>query len=106
MEVVAVHKGTSGNLTPNILQELEILEYFENVTIPAEAGAAKPDRRIFETALEGLGDPSRRAVYVGDRAVEDVVGAREAGLLPIQVGSLATLAELPARIDTLEQEPE
>jgi len=89
---------------PKILEELEILEYFANVTIPAEVGAAKPDRRIFEAALEGLGNPSRRAIYVGDRAVEDVEGARGAGLLPIQVQSLATLAELPSHIDALEQE--
>ena len=54
---------------------------------------------------EGLGDPSGRTVYVGDRAIEDVAGALGAGLLPIPVGSLATLAELPARIDALEQEP-
>jgi putative hydrolase of the HAD superfamily len=91
---------------PNILQDLDILKYFENVTIPAKVGAAKPDRRIFDAALEGLGDPTHRAIYVGDRAIEDVAGARGAGLLPIQVGGLATLAELPARIDALEQEPE
>ena len=89
---------------PKILHELEIIEYFENVTTPAEVGATKPDRRIFDAALEGLGDPARRAVYVGDRAIEDVAGARRAGLIPIQVGSLATLAELPARIDALEEE--
>jgi putative hydrolase of the HAD superfamily len=91
---------------PNILQDLDILKYFENVTIPAEVGAAKPDRRIFDAALEALGDLCGRAVYLGDRASEDVAGARGAGLLPIQVGGLATLAELPARIDALEQEPE
>ena len=67
---------------------------------------AKPDRRIFDAALEGLGDPTRRAIYVGDRAIEDVAGARRAGLIPIRVGSLATLAELPAHIDALEQEME
>jgi putative hydrolase of the HAD superfamily len=91
---------------PHILQDLDILEYFENITTPIKAGAAKPDRRIFDAALEGLGDPARRAIYVGDRAVEDVAGARRAGLLPIQVGSLATLAELPAHIDALDQEME
>ena len=93
---------------PYILQDLEILHYFETVTIPSETGAAKPDRLIFEVALqalaarEGARRLSRPAVYVGDRAVEDVAGAREAGLVPIQVGSLATLEELPARIDALE----
>ena len=91
---------------PSILQDIGIIDYFRSVTIPSEVGAAKPDRRIFDAALEGLGDPSRRAVYVGDRALEDVAGARRAGLLPIQVKSLATLEELPARIDALEQEPE
>lgn len=91
---------------PNILQDLGILEYFETVVTPAEVGAKKPDRRIFEAALERLGDPGDRAVYVGDRAIEDVAGALDAGLLPIPVGSLATLALLPARIDALEQEPQ
>jgi len=91
---------------PNILQDLAILHYFENVTIPIEVGAAKPDRRIFDAALRGLGDPARRAIYVGDRAIEDVAGARRAGLVPIQVESLATLEELPARIATLEREME
>lgn len=89
---------------PAILRALEIDRYFERITTPAEAGFGKPDRRIFEAALRGLGDPSRRAVYVGDRAIEDVAGARGAGLLPIQVSSLATLAELPARIEAIEQE--
>jgi putative hydrolase of the HAD superfamily len=91
---------------PKILEQLEILEYFENVTIPTSVGAAKPDRRIFEAALAGLGNPDGRAVYVGDRAVEDVAGARGAGLLPIPVQSLATLAELPAHIDSLSWETE
>jgi putative hydrolase of the HAD superfamily len=91
---------------PNILQDLDILDYFKNVTTPTKIGVAKPDRRIFDAALEGLGDPTRRAVYVGDRAVEDVAGARKAGLIPIPVESLATLAELPAHIDALEQEME
>jgi putative hydrolase of the HAD superfamily len=89
---------------PKILHDLEIIEYFENVTTPVDVGAAKPDRRIFDTALEGLGDPARRAIYVGDRAIEDGAGARRAGLIPIQVGSLATLAELPVQIDALEEE--
>jgi putative hydrolase of the HAD superfamily len=91
---------------PIILQDLEIFHYFENVTIPSETGVAKPDRRIFDSALEGLGEPGHRAIYVGDRAIEDVAGARRAGLIPIPVESLATLAELPRHIDALEQEKE
>jgi putative hydrolase of the HAD superfamily len=93
---------------PHILQALDIIHYFEQITIPSLAGAAKPDRLVFEVALqalearEGVRPLSRPAVYVGDRAVEDVAGARQAGLVPIQVGSLATLEELPARIDALE----
>jgi putative hydrolase of the HAD superfamily len=89
---------------PNILQELGILHYFDCVTIPAEAGAAKPDRRIFDVALARLGEISGPALYVGDRAVEDLAGVSAAGLLPIPVGSLATLAELPARLDALEED--
>lgn len=89
---------------PDILQGLDIAAYFKAVVIPSEVGAAKPDAAIFAAALAQIGQPCGTAFYVGDRTREDLVGARRAGLHPIAVTSLATLAELPARIEALEQE--
>jgi putative hydrolase of the HAD superfamily len=46
-------------------------------------GFEKPDRRVFEPALDVLGTVPERVVYVGDTASIDVVGARNAGLYPV-----------------------
>lgn len=46
----------------------------------AGAGAAKPDRRIFERLLEVAGAPAAQILHVGDDARADVAGARAAGL--------------------------
>jgi putative hydrolase of the HAD superfamily len=79
----------------NILQELGIHEFLDVVVIPADAGVAKPDPQIFHVALERLGLAGPQVAYVGDRAEHDVAGARAAGLRPVPIASLATLAELP-----------
>ncbi len=46
-------------------------------------GVSKPDRRIFELALDALGVTAEEAWYVGDTPAFDVVGARRAGIHPI-----------------------
>jgi putative hydrolase of the HAD superfamily len=52
---------------------------FETIVSSAEAGAAKPDPRIFQVALGRLGVDPARAVHVGDDEV-DREGALAAGL--------------------------
>jgi putative hydrolase of the HAD superfamily len=86
-----------------------------------DAGAAKPDPRIFLVACEALGLPPSQVVCVGDSLAADVLGARSAGLTgvwldrsvpatsggavavgpPIEtdaVPRISTLAELPAAV--------
>ncbi len=43
-------------------------------------GIEKPDPRIFELALAGLGVPAAHALYVGDIRAVDETGARAAGM--------------------------
>jgi HAD superfamily hydrolase (TIGR01509 family) len=49
------------------------------VVTSAEAGAPKPDPRIFELALERLGVPPERALHVGDSPADEE-GARATGM--------------------------
>lgn len=49
------------------------------VVTSAEAGAPKPDPRLFRLALERLGVRAERVLHVGDRG-EDEQGARAAGM--------------------------
>jgi len=62
------------------LRALGLAPWFSAVVTPAGAGAAKPDVRIFEHALERLGVPSDRALHIGD-GTADEDGARAAGML-------------------------
>jgi putative hydrolase of the HAD superfamily len=54
-------------------------ELFEVVINSAEEGVQKPDRRIYEIALERLGLPASEVVFVDDRE-ENVIAARELGM--------------------------
>ncbi len=89
---------------PALLEALGLRGELDLVVLPATLGAAKPDPRIFAHALATLGVQPDEAVYVGDDAAHDLAGARGAGLAAIDVASLATLADLPARL--LGHEPE
>jgi putative hydrolase of the HAD superfamily len=61
------------------LEQLGLRRYFDAVVSSAEAGAGKPDPRIFEAALAQLGVQPERALHVGDSG-EDAAGAKAAGL--------------------------
>ena len=47
------------------------------------AGARKPDPRIFELACTELDVPAKRCWFVGGHPVNDIAGARAAGLHPV-----------------------
>lgn len=55
--------------------------YFDAAFKAHEVGTAKPDVRIFQTALNHLGLRAEQVLHIGDDAVADAWGAREAGLL-------------------------
>lgn len=63
-----------------LLEELGIANYFQYVTISSHAPAAKPDSRIFRTALQKAGVGERHCLHAGDRLEDDVKGAKAAGL--------------------------
>ena len=99
---LAVLSNFDHRLRP-LLRELGLGAHLAAVVLPADAGAAKPDARIFRVALGRLGIAAEQAVYVGDHARQDVAASRAVGMHAIDVGGLATLAELPARVAILEE---
>lgn len=71
---------------PEILDRLRLRERFEVLIVSGEVGVAKPDLRIFELALERLGEgPSRSVAYVGDDLTADVAPADALGLTSVLV---------------------
>jgi putative hydrolase of the HAD superfamily len=51
------------------------------------APGGKPSRAAFDAALNALGVPSARVVFIGDHLVNDIQGGRAAGLLTIRVAA-------------------
>jgi len=65
------------------LQETGLAELVDGALASAEVGSAKPDRAIFERALELAGTDD--AWHVGDTVEADVEGALNAGLRPVLI---------------------
>ncbi|MBP3476837.1 MAG: HAD family hydrolase [Lachnospiraceae bacterium] len=56
---------------------------FEFILATSEYLFRKPNRRIFDLALEKAGLPAKEVWYVGDQYKFDVEGARNAGMYPV-----------------------
>jgi putative hydrolase of the HAD superfamily len=83
---------------------------FSAILISAIEKSAKPHAEIFHRACERLGLGTEEALHVGDSLEEDYRGARAAGLSALLLDRegrhsdveerIATLAELPERLDS------
>lgn len=65
------------------LQRLGLEPFFAATLISEREGVRKPDRRIFERALERLGVSADQAWFIGDHPMADVAGAHAAGLTAV-----------------------
>lgn len=64
----------------DLLRDLGLDRYFDSIHISTRAGAAKPDPRIFQVALNPYSIEPHQAVHVGDSLREDVEGAAAVGI--------------------------
>ncbi len=55
-------------------------KYIQTMTTSEEAGAKKPDPRIFAHAIEKAGCKPEESIIVGDDLEVDIIGAREFGI--------------------------
>jgi putative hydrolase of the HAD superfamily len=78
-----------------VLAALGLADLVDQITISSEAGAAKPDPRIFATALAAAGLRPSEVLHVGDTAREDLAAARAAGLEVVLVGGDDLAVEAP-----------
>ena len=62
-----------------------LASFFETIIISGDHGFGKPDRRIFQLALERLKVAAHEAVMIGDSLNRDIAGARAAGIRTIWI---------------------
>lgn len=72
---------------PGELHKVGLLGYFDPIVVSGDHGYRKPDRRLFQFALDGMGVPAVNTLYVGNDMHRDIYGAREAGLKTVMFNS-------------------
>ena len=87
LAVVSNIMRTPGEVLRQIFDKAGLLSVFKVLTFSDECRIRKPARGIFLRALDELGVRPEAAVHVGDDAILDIEGARDAGMRVIQVKS-------------------
>jgi putative hydrolase of the HAD superfamily len=69
-----------------IIRESCLFTYFDAVVLSYEVGLIKPDRKIYEFCVNGLGLSPQECLYIGDGGSDELQGARDYGMKAIQAG--------------------
>lgn len=118
--------GIGTNMTADYqyakLRRLDILGDMDFIVTSEEAGAEKPDRKIFDLCVKKAARPAHECVFAGDNLELDALGARAAGLVPVWfcpetpgkpeksemiretppgIRKIGSLTELPALLESL-----
>jgi putative hydrolase of the HAD superfamily len=111
----AVLSNSSIHVQDRKLRVLGVHDRFEVILCAAELGVSKPEAGAFLAACDALDLAAHQVAYVGDHPEIDGRGAADAGLLsvwidreglyaavdpPVGPRRIASLAELPAILDT------
>ena len=69
--------------TAGELHKVGLLDYFDPIIVSGDYGYRKPDRRLFQAALEKIGVAAENTMYVGNDVYRDIFGAREMGMTTV-----------------------
>jgi putative hydrolase of the HAD superfamily len=69
------------------LHKAGLLGYFDPIVVSGDHGFRKPDPRLFQLALDGVGVAAENTLYVGNDMYRDIYGAREVGLSTVMFDS-------------------
>jgi putative hydrolase of the HAD superfamily len=83
------------------LTALGLDPFLDATVFSSEVGIRKPDPRIFREALDRLGAEPGSTVFVGDRLVDDVSGARAVGMRGVQTRQFRQEADPDIRPDAV-----
>ena len=107
-KVALISNFTHAPVIYKSLRKMGISEFFNVVVVSEEVGWRKPSAKIFQTALNKLQIEPFNAVYIGDSPIEDIKGAKEAGLktvfVPSQFNKLEDLKESKQEPDRIAKD--
>lgn len=83
--VVLVSNFDDGVVCRRLLRERGILPYLKSALISEELGWRKPQREVFVRAAREGGCAREAMLFVGDSPIDDIDGARAAGMQPVWI---------------------
>lgn len=86
---------TPGRILRGFLEKDGLLQCFTMLTFSDETGYPKPDRRMFEGTLAGLGATAAEAAHIGDTPRTDIAGAKAVGMVAIRCAGAVDHPEPP-----------
>lgn len=66
-------------------QDSPLAPFFDGVIFSCDVGAVKPEKKIYELAMEKLGEKPENCVFVGDGGSNELMGARDMGITTIMI---------------------
>jgi len=99
-------------------RQFELHDYFDTMVDSAVVGSVKPEKKIFQVAMDELGLAPEQCVYVGDNYAWDVLGSHNAGMRPVWLTGVfqrniycgdmdsSSMAVEPLRIEKLTDLPD
>lgn len=85
--------GVISNWDPSARQVLGsagLTDFFDPIVISAEVGCEKPDKQIFELAIDKAGVDPAQCLYVGDNYYDDALGCRKVGMQALILNRFGT----------------
>ena len=79
LKIGLISNVNSRGQVPAYLKKYGIIQYFDPIVLSSEYGRRKPDPAIFHYAARLANVPASACLYVGDRIIRDIEGARRAG---------------------------
>jgi len=80
-----ISNRTPGSALREVMERMDILEFFEATTFSDEILVRKPAEGAFWTTLGALKVAPRAAVHIGDDPESDILGAKRVGMKAVQV---------------------
>jgi len=69
------------------IERMKIQPFFHTIIISEEVNCQKPDKRIFEIALEKMGLQASEVLMIGDNMAKDILGASSCGITGVLIGN-------------------
>lgn len=83
LKLGVVTNGFSPILQNSKIDHAEIRDYFDLIVVSKEIGIEKPDRGIFDYAIDQLSLKADACIFVGDHLINDIYGSKNAGMTAV-----------------------